>query len=127
MLPPGDVFAVTAVPGIFGNLVTLALVDLPGGANYTSSVTGFAITLTIGTTGGDTNIDWASIAALFNADAAIIPLASMEGATGDFSGPSVLRTPLVLKRGGSGTGLGQYYTGSGSPGWLPQYVKRVNA
>jgi hypothetical protein len=102
-------------PGIFGNLVSLPVVFLPAGPNYASSVAnGTTITLTIGTTAGLTNIDWASIAALFNADSAVNGIATMVGQVGDFS---VLPQYSLgnLPGGSAGMGAGQFYFAAAAP------------
>ena len=116
MPPPGITFDVTALrAGPFGNAIVFLLLGDEGGPDYSSSVTGTTITTTVGTTGGDTTIDWAAIAALFNADSGVNGLAVMDGASGDNTGPASLGGGGFLEDGSYGLGLGQFYTGAAAP------------
>jgi hypothetical protein len=103
-LLPNQYFIFVALQGVFGNLVTLNIVYVEGAANYASSVTDTAITITLGTTLGVVNLDWAAIASLFNADGTVIFFGSMVGLTGD----KTFNTGGIATGGSSGSGQGEY-------------------
>lgn len=117
----GNVGEISAL-GPFGNLVTIELLDNPGGADLTITITGTSIVLSIGTTGGVPNLDWNDLAALINADAGASALISVTG-SGTFGQDSpALGSVNVLTGGAYGLGPGQYYTFAGTP---PRLFKRA--
>lgn len=110
---------VTANPGVFGDLIFIESIFDLGGADFTVSVVNDThIIMTIGTSPNPpnpdiTNIDWGSIAALFNADPTVAALCSMVGAVADFTVPITNSGPLV--GGSAGLGLGQFYEATDTP------------
>lgn len=104
-LPPGTSAIVTAPVGFEGNLVSVNIVYVPGASLVVVTVSGTIITITLGTTGFNTNVDWNGVATAFNA---ATTLATMVGEIGDFS----QITPLVtnLMGGSQSSGLGQFYS-----------------
>lgn len=113
MPPPVGITAITTAeaPGIFGDMLFLDLVGVEGAPDYSSAVSGQRITLTIGLTSGLTNIDWAAIATLFNADPTVNGLATMDGQPGDNTAPEQLG-PGAFDGGSDGLGAGQFYAAS---------------
>ena len=106
-IPPGACAGWTPQPGVFGNLDRVTLVFDDAAPDFTILVDAdTGVTLTIGTTAGSTNITWAAMVVLFNADPAASALLLMEGNANnalpiDPGGP--------IRGGSAGEGAGQFF------------------